>query len=571
MKELLRIFQYIQKYHEDNFDVLRLSLEFLLVAQNQALVAEILEYKKREIPPSFYEELQKYDLSSQILINPKLNYKKVFKIAQNLKINAQELEDFIQTIALQKTILKLYDYATPAEINALVCGLLHLQKNESIYNPCCGMGSWLLSLSAHHKECRFFGVDIHPKLIGIAKVLAALLGFKNCYLEVADIFKESAKFKEISNPQKQSKNSSNKFDKIFCHPPLLTHLNLKAPKDSPLAPYTKTAPEIPFLDFALCNFEKKAIFIIRSVLLNKPIGERLRQYLIESGLIEAIIELPTNIFPHQMGEFCLLVLSPNNKRVFFMDAQSFYLKEGKYNKLIKQEEILDLFALKQNSDITCLRDYQALDLENLKPSYYMQFQNSNHSKQTAVLLGQFIEKCYRGVRIETQQDKDLLGCYDLGIKDFANYGFSNAFDDYVLKPNLKRLHELKVQPYDLLLSMRGVAPKVAIIGSNAAQKIVLPNAGILVLRVKDSRIARALYFYFLSFEGHSMLSKIYQSNNERVGEKELKEMPLPNWFLDSQILEEYQEHFYELIARGEQIQAQKRGIAKLLGYKNPLG
>lgn len=558
MKELLQIFQYIQKYHEDNLDVLCLTLEFLLVGQNQALRAEILDCKTREIPQSFYATLQTHHLMPKIEINPKMNYKKVLKATQNLKINAQALEDFIQTITLQKTILRLYDYATPAEINALVCGLLNLQKNESIYNPCCGVGSWLLSLSAHYQDCRFFGVDIHPKLIGIAQMLAMLLGFKDCHLEVVDIFKESTM-------QKDS-NTMQKFDKVFCHPPLLSHLNLKAPKDSPLAPYTKTAPEIPFLDFALMCFEKRAIFIIRSVLLNKPIGERLRHHLMQSRLIEAILELPTNIFPHQMGEFCLLVLSPQNRRVLFVNAQEFYLKEGKYNKLINLEEILDLFASKQNTKISCLLNYQDLDFENLKPSHYTQSQNVE-SQNTKVLLGQLLEKCYRGMRIEAKQDKDLIGCYDFGIKDFEAYGMSNAFKDYVLKPNLARLDELRVQPYDVLLSLRGVTPKVAIVGKCAAQKIVLPNAGILVLRAKSSVVAKALYFYFLSSCGCLALSKIYQNNNERIGEKEIKEMPLPSEFLDSCALENYNECFYELCARGEQIRAQKQGIAKLLGYE----
>lgn len=560
MKELLQIFQYIQKYHEDNFDVLCLTLEFLLVGQDKTLSAELLISKTKEIPQSFYCYLQKHNLTHKIAINSDLNYKKIIKLAQNLKVNAQELEDFIQTIALQKTILKLYDYATPAEINMLVCKLLHLQKNESIYNPCCGVGSWLLSLSAHHNECQFFGVDIHPKLIEIAKALALLLKFKDCHLEVADIFKD---FLNVQNNQKERSNT--KFDKVFCHPPLLSHLNLKAPKTSPLAPYTKTSPEIPFLDFALSKFNKKAIFIIRSVLLNKPIGERLRHHLVQSKILEVIIELPTNIFPHQMGEFCLLVLSPKNQRMFFINAQDFHLKEGKYNKLLNLEEITDLCAFKRNTKISCLLDYQNINLENLKPSYYMQ--QEMQSPQIKVVLGDFLEKCYRGTRVEMKQDKEMIGCYDLGVKDFEAYGVSNSFNDYALKPNLERLYELRVQPYDVLLSMRGVTPKVAIIGKSAAQKIVLPNAGILVLRVKNSVVAKALYFYFLTSAGCLALSKIYQDNNERIGEKEIKEMLLPSGFLDSQVLEDYNECFYELIARGEQIKAQKQGIAKLLGYE----
>ncbi len=121
-----------------------------------------------------------------------------------------------------------------------------------------------------------------------------------------------------------------------------------------------------------------------------------------------------------------------------------------------------------------------------------------------------------------KQDKEMIGCYDLGIKDFEAYGVSNSFNDYALKPNLERLYELRVQPYDVLLSMRGVTPKVAIIGKSAAQKIVLPNAGILVLRVKNSVVAKALYFYFLTSAGCLALSKIYQIIMSELVKKKLK-------------------------------------------------
>ncbi|WP_301009253.1 MULTISPECIES: hypothetical protein [Helicobacter] len=75
MKELLQIFQYIQKYHEDNFDVLCLTLEFLLVGQDKTLSAELLISKTKEIPQSFYCYLQKHNLTHKIAINSDLNYK----------------------------------------------------------------------------------------------------------------------------------------------------------------------------------------------------------------------------------------------------------------------------------------------------------------------------------------------------------------------------------------------------------------------------------------------------------------------------------------------------------------
>ncbi len=547
MRELVHIFQYIQKYYEDNFDVLYLVLEFLLVCQNTKLKNTLLKTGKKEALDDFYAHL--HSLGLEVLkCDARLNYKKILKTLQNVQITQQTLEGFIQTIALQKTILKLYDYATPAEINGLVRGLLDLQKDESIYNPCCGIGTWLVSLGTHHKDCRFYGVDINQKLIKIAKSITLLLGFKNCFLEVADIFKQPLK-----------PNENEKFDKVFCHPPLLHHLNLKASKDSPLAPYIKTAPEIPFLDYALMRFRKKAVFIIRTSLLSKGF-QRFRSYLAESKLLESIIELPTNIFPYQTEEFCLLIVSHNNKRVFFINAKDFYLKEGKYHKIINLEEILDLYFSKQDTRFSRLLEYKDIALENFKPSFYLE------SKQggTEVLLDSFLETSYRGSRVESKNDSDLVECYDFGIKDFTPYGFSDNFCERAFKSNQKKIHNLKIQPYDVLLSMRGVIPRFTIIGKSAESKIVLPNAGILVLRFKDSDVAKAVYLYFYSKEGQESLSRIYALHHERISEKEIKEMSIPKEFLEPQFLQRNAKTFNAVCKLGQEIAKKEEEMKSLL-------
>ena len=549
MKELLSIFNYVQKFYKDNFDALFVVLKFLLVARNAKLCDTLLQTKAKTIPLELYAYLESLELQNTEEINPQLNYKKVLKSVRELSISAGDLENFIQTIALQKTILKLYAYATPAEINALIRGLLALKAGESVYNPCFGLGSWLLSVRAFNKDCAFYGVDINPKLVGITRALALLLEFKTCELEVGDIFKQPF----IPNKQ---------YDKVFCYPPILSHLNLQAPKESQLAPYTKTALEIPFIDFALSRFRKKAVFILRTSLLSKGVGGRLCAYLLENGYLESVIELPDNIFPYQAESFCLLILSCNNQRGFFIDARSFCLKEGKYQKLINVEEILDLYASKQNTQYSLLLDYTKITINNLKPSFYLEsLQGKEQVKLTSLL-----EFCYCGARVASKSDKDLVGCYDFGITDFNTYGFSDSFDEFVFKANCSQLKQLKIEPYDVLLSMRGVIPKVTIIGENARDKVIIPNAGILVLRFRDNIMAKVVYVYFLSKDGQEFLRKIYSDNNERVSEKAMKTMQLPKHILDTQFMEQSIQKFEELNTHGIKISEHIQSIKALLGF-----
>ncbi|MBX7490029.1 N-6 DNA methylase [Helicobacter turcicus] len=543
MKELLQVFNYIQKYHEDNFDVLYLTLEFLLFTQNKSQSNMFLSQKNKE---KALEDFKAY-LESLGLepfgFHLDLNYKKILKSLHDFKIQALSLGEFIQAITMQKTILKLYEYATSLEVNALVCGILDVKKGESVYNPCCGLGSWLLQLNVYSKDCAFYGMDINPKAIRIVKALALLLEFKTCSLSIGDIFSEPF-------------TTEFKFDKVFCHPPLLNHLNIKAPKESQLAPYSKTALEIPFIDYSLMRFKKKAVFIVRTALLNKGVGERLCEYLLDHGLLESIIELPDNIFPYKAESYSLFVISHANKRCLLLDVSSFYLKEGKYHKLINLEEILDLYFSKQNTQYSNFVEYEKIKGTN--PRSYKE------QSDAQILLGELLESAYRGVRIASRRDSDLVSCYDFGIKDFSMYGFSDTFCDSTLKTNSAQLKTLKIKPFDVLLSMRGVTPKVAIIGKEAENKIVLANAGILVLRFKDSKVAKALYFYFLSKAGREILKRFYLSHNERVSEKEIKTLELPKSFLDSLVT--YNTNFKKLCEYGESIARDVESAKALLGF-----
>lgn len=542
LKEILQIFQYIQKFHKDNFEALKITLEFLLVGRNKNHLKEILAKDKEQIDERIQSHLLSYGLKAT-RIEAKMNRKKILRALLEIEVSIEEVERFIQAITLlHKTILKLYDYATPMEVNRLVALLLDLKNGESVYNPCCGLGSWLFSLKG--RNFQYYGEDIHSKLIDIARISAVFIGFKNVHLEVADIFKDSAFGKLEAN-------------KAFCYFPIEANLNLWGFRDEALEPFIKSFSEVPFLAYTLKHFHQKAVFIVRSLLLYKACGERLRKYLIKQKLLEAIIEFPRNIFPHQMEDFSLLILSKQeNKKVLFINAQNLFVKEGKYNKLIDIEMICDLYFSKQNTEISRLVAYENIHLENFKTSYYIKGQNDKKTLN----LAEFVECIYRGQRVEVKKDEVLIDCYNAGIKDFLEYGLSEEFDEFSPKSNQKRIEQLKIKPYDILLSMRGISPKVAIIGDGIGDKNILPNAGILVLRPKNKEIAKSLYVYFLSKEGFLALSKIYQDNQERIGEREIANFLLPQNFL------EYQEKFNKLLLEGEQIRKHRQMIRKILGF-----
>ncbi len=542
LKELLQIFQYLQRFHQNSLEALKIILEFLLVAKNRDCLKALLEADKERIDEGISAILEGYGLEA-FCANSKINRRKILRTLWSCETSSKDLENFIQAIVLHKTILGLYEYAMPIEVNQLACKFLDLKSGESLYNPCCGLGSLLFGIG--ERNFSYYGEDIHPQLLYLARILVAFMEFRECHLAVADIFKDSA-FGDLET------------HKAFCYFPAQSNPNLWDFRENELEPFVKSIPEIPFLAYTLRHFKQRGVFIVRSLLLHKSCGMRLRKFLKQKRLLEAVVEFPKNIFPNQAEEFSLLVLSKQeNKKTFFINAQNLYLKEGKYNKLIDIERIYDEFLSKQDTDISKLVAYENLDELNFKPSYYVQ---KKDMLQDFIPLGEFLECVYRGQRIEAKKDEILIDCYNVGIKDFAEYGFSEEFLEFSPKSSQKRIEKLKIQSYDILLSMRGVSPKVAIVGGRIGEKRVLPNAGVLVLRPKSQEIAKALYVYFLSKEGFLALSKVYQKNQERIGEEQIANFLLPRNFL------EYQKRFNGLLKEGDGIRSHQKVIKTMLGF-----
>ena len=517
MKNLLAIYTYIHKFYGDSLESLRVFLCFyLLYCKNQALFLSLLNKKEKEMAKDFYLFLESFDIKLESL-QKEMNWKKILRMFLKDKANLESLQEFLQCITLQKTILKLYDYATPLEINELVCGILNPQENESLYNPCCGMGSWILSLGKNLKFS-LLGEDINAHLVEIARIFAQIVGLKKSEFLLNDAFSKDSK-------------CTQKFSKIFCNPPILSHILLPSFKNlsSDFESFSKIAPEISFFIHSLSYMEKRAVFLIRNTLLDKPVGRDFREYLCKNKYLEMVIDLPHNLVPRQSEEFSLLVLSKENKKVYFFDAQKFFIKSGKYNKIVNIDEILDCTLFKQERENAKLVDYKELNLESLRACFYT---NNIKDSKNSVCLENFLQTCFRGQRLTSQKDEKLIECYEVGIKEFNNYCFLENFGECSFKPDDKRVQALRLRPFDILLSMRGMLPKVTIVGENIGNKCVVVNAGILILRPKNKEIAKALYLYLIAQSGMENLANLYKENYERIGEKQILKMRIPQDFLE---------------------------------------
>ena len=534
MQNLLKCFEYLKPYHIDMLDAIAVMMElFTLQSKTPESITTILKLDKPKASAMLLQKLREI-IEPELFIepNPKINPRKILKLLASTPISHSIIEQFLHTITQKKTTNKLYFYSTPYEINQLLVGILDIQAGESIYNPCYGMGSVFLSLSHIAPHITLYGEELDPKLSLIARLIANLSKLDSSNLYVNDI---------LASPIFMQGTGYKKFDKILCNPPLNAHLGTELLKDderfSTAGNLIKTYPELVFLLHSLAHLGQKGVFIVRNqTLMKSSLEKRLRDKLCEDEMIEAIIELPKNIFPHQSYDFSLLVISSSNKQILHIDASSehFYTKDGKYNRLINTQEILQLYRTKDKSPYSSLTPIASINPQDLRAHSYVKDSHARVKatpvKSTTQSLETLGVEIFRGQRIYGTQKDEEIEFFDIGIADFAPCGYTESFQTKKQLGNKSKIHKYQVRSYDILLSLRGITPKLTILGDITHTSVV--NAGIIVLRAPSKAIAQGLYCYLFSQSGEQALAHLYKTSADgTISTENLAKLPIPNTYL----------------------------------------
>lgn len=534
MQNLLKCFEYLKPYHIDMLDAIAVMMElFTLQSKTPESITTILKLDKPKASAMLLQKLREI-IEPELFIepNPKINPRKILKLLASTPISHSIIEQFLHTITQKKTTNKLYFYSTPYEINQLLVGILDIQAGESIYNPCYGMGSVFLSLSHIAPHITLYGEELDPKLSLIARLIANLSKLDSSNLYVNDI---------LASPIFRQGTGYKKFDKILCNPPLNAHLGTELLKDderfSTAGNLIKTYPELVFLLHSLAHLGQKGVFIVRNqTLMKSSLEKRLRDKLCEDEMIETIIELPKNIFPHQSYDFSLLVISSSNKQILHIDASSehFYTKDGKYNRLINTQEILQLYRTKDKSPYSSLTPIASINPQDLRAHSYVKDSHAKVKatpvKSTAQSLETLGVEIFRGQRIYGTQKDEEIEFFDIGIADFAPCGYTESFQTKKQLGNKSKIHKYQVRSYDILLSLRGITPKLTILGDITHTSVV--NAGIIVLRAPSKAIAQGLYCYLFSQSGEQALAHLYKTSADgTISTENLAKLPIPSTYL----------------------------------------
>ena len=250
------------------------------------------------------------------------------------------------------------EYFTPQEVSELLTklSLNGRTKVNKVYDPTCGSGSLLLQsakiLGVDGVEDGYFGQELNYTTYNLCRINMFLhnIGYDKFTIAHGDTLKNHLlKSKEpfdviVSNPPYSIKWDSDD-DPTLKNDSRYTPAGVLAPKGK---------ADLAFVMHILSVLSEKGIASVVSfpgVLYRGGREKTIREYLVKNSFVDAIIELPSDLFYGTSISTCIMVLRKDktDDKVTFIDASADFVKVTNANKL-SDKNIADILAYYQNGE-----------------------------------------------------------------------------------------------------------------------------------------------------------------------------------------------------------------------------
>ena len=253
------------------------------------------------------------------------------------------------------------EYYTPQEVSELLARITVVGKTSvnKVYDPACGSGSLLLKfakvLGKENVRLGFFGQEINLTTYNLARINMFLhdINYEQFDIAHGDTLTDPAHWDEepfeaiVSNPPYSTKWEGDA-NPLLINDPRYAPAGVLAPKS--MADLAFTMHMLHWLAVT----GTAAIVEFPGVLYRGGAEQKIRKYLIENNYVDAIIQLPADLFFGTTIATCILVLkkSKSDNTILFIDASAEFVRGGNKNKLAEanQQRILDAFTARKDID-----------------------------------------------------------------------------------------------------------------------------------------------------------------------------------------------------------------------------
>ena len=253
------------------------------------------------------------------------------------------------------------EFFTPQEVSELLAEITTVGKKEvnKVYDPCCGSGSLLLKfakvLGKENVRQGFYGQEINITTYNLCRINMFLhdINYNNFDIAHGDTLNDPKHWEDepfdaiVSNPP-YSINWEGDANPLLINDPRFSPAGVLAPKSKADLAFT-----MHMLSW-LSTSGTAAIVEFPGVLYRGGAEQKIRKYLIDNNYIDAVIQLPPDLFFGTTIATCIVVLKKSKKdnKTLFIDASAEFVRGGNKNKLSEdnRKKILNAFVERKDSE-----------------------------------------------------------------------------------------------------------------------------------------------------------------------------------------------------------------------------
>ncbi|QDX80265.1 type I restriction-modification system subunit M [Denitratisoma sp. DHT3] len=310
------------------------------------------------------------------------------------------------------------EFYTPQEVSELLACIAVSGKTEvnKVYDPACGSGSLLLKfakvLGQDKVRQGFFGQEINLTTYNLCRINMFLhdVNYEKFDIAHGDTLTDPAHWDDepfeaiVSNPPYSIKWDGDA-NPLLINDPRFAPAGVLAPKSKADLAFT-----MHILSWLAVN-GTAAIVEFPGVLYRGGAEQKIRQYLIDNNYIDAVIQLPPDLFFGTTIGTCIIVLkkSKRDNATLFIDASAEFVRSGNKNKLTEasRQKILGAFSarkdaahfakLVENADI-------ATNGYNIAVSSYVEQEDTSEAVDIRVLNAEIARIVARQAKLRTAID-----------------------------------------------------------------------------------------------------------------------------------------------------------------------
>ncbi len=318
------------------------------------------------------------------------------------------------------------EYYTPQEVSELLARITVVGKTEvnKVYDPAVGSGSLLLKfakvLGKENVRQGFYGQEINLTTYNLARINMFLhdVNYEKFNLAHGDTLTDPAHWDDepfeaiVSNPPYSIKWDGDA-NPLLINDPRFAPAGVLAPKSKADLAFT-----MHILSWLAVN-GTAAIVEFPGVLYRGGAERKIRKYLIDNNYVDAVIQLPPDLFFGTTIATCIIVLkkSKTDNSVLFIDASAEFKRTGNKNKLTEanQQHVLDTFTKRESVDhvakLVSNEDIAANDY-NIAVSSYVEHEDTREVVDITELNAEIARIVARQQELRTSIDEivaDLEG------------------------------------------------------------------------------------------------------------------------------------------------------------------